>query len=477
MNILRQICNRTRLFHADDRGYVMVFFVLVLTPILGITALVLDLSRQQTLHTQLQSIVDAAALAGANELDGSPSSTSKATTAVDAYLSTEPAFASGTSGARTISFFREIGCTTPAVTPEEAECVQVTSAVSTVTVMFAQAIGFADDLQAQASATAESRYVACAVQPLFICNPDESSDFNPSRGDLFQFIAKEDAGTKTAGKAFYPGDFGLLDPPEYPNAGAKLIEENIAKESPGVCYINSISVRTGKAAGPVGDGINVRFDHFQGDVPNEPPAPLIVQGRTFDNGNVCNPGSYELNDLGMPRDSCFYGIGDPCSQSGPMLKGSGNWGSTPAAAAYWNAHHSDKLKSSFKNEDGDQYGETGYTRYDLYMDELSITDINQAPPYNNLTNRPDAPENVTPLCRTPGPASRRIIYTAVINCEQYAVTGNSQPPISGGGMAEWFITEPSSGGEVWVEFIRMMEPGSDDGKLRHIVQLVRDFPE
>ena len=73
-----------RLFCKDEDGYVLLFTLLLLPIFLGASLLVVDVGRVTNTHSDLQTVADATALAGARELDGSPNSIANARLAMAA---------------------------------------------------------------------------------------------------------------------------------------------------------------------------------------------------------------------------------------------------------------------------------------------------------------------------------------------------------------------------------------------------------
>ena len=66
----------------DRRGVVAVYTAILAPVLIGFAALSVDISRYMTLNTELQSAADAAALAGAAELDGRADAIERAKLAV-----------------------------------------------------------------------------------------------------------------------------------------------------------------------------------------------------------------------------------------------------------------------------------------------------------------------------------------------------------------------------------------------------------
>src|SRR5215470_16224582 len=69
---------RLRRFLRDERGAVAIYIGLSSVLLFGATALAFDIGRVMSLQTELQSAADAAALAGAAELDGQAGAISRA---------------------------------------------------------------------------------------------------------------------------------------------------------------------------------------------------------------------------------------------------------------------------------------------------------------------------------------------------------------------------------------------------------------
>ena len=163
----------------------------------------------------------------------------------------------------------------------------------------------------------------------------------------------------------------------------------------------------------------------------------------------------------FPRDANF-------TQTGDSRIGNGVWDRT----TYWSINH--ELKSP-------PAGSENWTRFQTYMWELGYDDPmndeldTNAPPPNLVDNFPDprGGESASPICNTPaGPPSRRVIYVAKLNCVEDEIRGNSVLESVPRSFLKFFLTEPSSNGEIFAEFIREVRPNDDDGILRQIVQLI-----
>ena len=467
-------------FRRDNRAYAMVTFALALVPFLGLVGLVIDLSEYETVNTELQDIADASALAGARELDGASDAITRATSAAVNFVTSDPRFASGTSAVQVLAtpvFYSDANCLVVTTTPQSAGCIRVTTQTRSVTMTFARAIGVANSLSTQASATAESQFIACAVQPLMLCTPFASTnlDLYLTRGQMIRLKPKSGNGNLVA------GDFGLLDPPGFTTGSSTLTARNIASSSPNFCYVNKLSVRTGSTTSAVNNGTQGRFDIPTGDsvIDALPPAPNVIKGMLPDSKKpppcvtkVNNPTT--TGTVPLPRDTCLPPPGSAASATGTcpastsnLLIGNGDWSSR--AATYWADHHSSSTIPANLGKPG------GLTRYDLWKQETGCTDT-------SCTGTPatgfafTGTEKPAPQCfsTAAGGPERRIIYVAVVNCSTQVTGNGTQASLAGSQLAKFFLTEPSTSGEIYAEYVDMESDSSGGAKLlHHIVQLVR----
>ena len=174
--------------HRDEDGSVLIWSTLVIFIIIGMVGLGVDGARILNLNSNLQEIADAAAIAGAQQLDGSAGAITNATNAAINLLqssSTQPVSgdilkwsdvsASGyiivDSGPNAPKFFTSTGTAT--TDPQQAARIQVTTMVRNVSITFS-AVSNVTSLSTSATATAQVSYSNCAPVQSFICNPYES---------------------------------------------------------------------------------------------------------------------------------------------------------------------------------------------------------------------------------------------------------------------------------------------------------------
>jgi Flp pilus assembly protein TadG len=456
-----------RLLRRDERGYVMVMFAIMLPVFLGIVGLLIDLSRQQTVHTSLANIADAAALAAAEALDQSDDAISNAISAGNSIQNKESySNATVSLNYRFAASFDDLkaGNYLTGATPEEnhiAAYVEVVTVTRSVSTTLAKLIGF-DNMTTRSRAVAKSEHVACAVQPLMLCNPWEPQGkaFDPAAGQPQvgqQFRLTVHQGS-SGGTDYTAGNFGLLDPPGSDNSGvgqgANKIRANLSSNTPNFCYVNRLTPRPGVVLNKVEEGINVRFDMpvtGQLDGTDITPAPNVIKGIKWKNAQ-CKQSDPVPNGA-LPRDSTFTRVGD-------LEVGNGQWDITN----YWNVHHTA----------GASYTKT--TRFKLWLDELGLNE-DGTPSSTRIAFKSPPAEPYAPMCNTSVPTGgvdRRVIYVAVVDCVNAGIKGNdaSDGFIKSNKIAKFFLTEPASGGVVFAEFVRLLTVENGDDKLHHIVELV-----
>jgi Flp pilus assembly protein TadG len=81
--VITKIAASVRAFWGDTDGVILPYVTMMLVVIVGVSVLALDGSRYMSLQTQLQNGADALALAGAAELDRTPTAIERATHAIN----------------------------------------------------------------------------------------------------------------------------------------------------------------------------------------------------------------------------------------------------------------------------------------------------------------------------------------------------------------------------------------------------------
>lgn len=423
-------------FWASNSGGVLIYLAFGLPMLLGVMALSIDLGRAFILNTELKDFSDAAALAGAAELDGRDgarvAAESAARTGLQGTLVNIQAFATDGDGAGIVVddvvFLKNLPAdgtdfvvADTATTDAEARFVFVSVVNRDVRSGLSRALGAIPDFDTGAKSIAGFTAVNCRIPAMFMCNPLEDPtmpldgpDGSPVAGcpqggatgyprtgaNLNeaclrgrQMLSKQGGGAGS----YVPGNFGLLDCPTGAQ-GTNCVAPFIASAEPGFCVTNRANLRTGGAVGPVRTAINTRFDMYENPffggagVKSNPlyrPGLNVVKGHRAT--DVCktpkytngNPPPTQSEVMGYPRDLCFRE--DNCTGSGKRW---GNWG--------WQDHTNPGLD----DDEGEQYLNTNHpsittpitpgatlgpettvpwnepmTRYELYRYEIAAAAI------------------------------------------------------------------------------------------------------
>ena len=353
----------------ESRGAVAIYVALSTLFILPLMAVSLDLTRYYGLHTELEQAAQAAALAGATELNftdaGLTAAVSAATTAVQNFQAQATDKEDPEVLIQTIQFLEALppaGQTNyddyVAEDAEDARYIRVITEPRAIDSpsfrAFLAVWSNVENVDEAArkitigTAVAGRTAVACRTMPLMTCNPVEgntpiTADYpNTTPGETgFDFLSdflkaypewtRRQIRVKFIGPdtGYANGVFGLLEPNFSTNNGAKGIEDELALGVPASCIqldsvvVGSANVKTGQAQTIV-DGINVRFDIFRGNWKNDKndpdyaPAADVIKGMLpKNNGQTCTPDFVEdenPDDLTgadlpdakkLPQDECF----------------------------------------------------------------------------------------------------------------------------------------------------------------------------
>lgn len=502
-----------------ESGAVAVWMAVSVAVMIGIIALSLDLGRAAITDTELKWASDAAALAGARQLDGAAGARDRARLAATGALTgsgvgltaNTDTFDSDADNVEVVGvkFLSTLGPgegtagDVEATTDANAHFIQVVVAEATVNNLFIQVVGGSDTTTLQESSVAGYGVAICQIPPLFICNPNETQtnkevNLTPGMG----ILVKDGGGNK----AFWgPGNYALLEIPGLP--GVNNIREGFASlgGSP-VCYDNLVTTEPGNPVA-VNAGINVRFDMYKGATnglkndPNYYPSKNVVKGLGYGRGGgatKCDPATRNFNTwsgpgdpdgaelVQYPRDNCFYTGG--CTRFGD-----GVWSKEDYCTVNYGNSQCEVSGTAISSPTGNEIN----TRYGFYRAEVESSQVPQqvSPPI----------EDVTDLCYTAktwdglpigadvreegfdttavgvGP-DRRVLVSAVVNCEEQKALGNlnGKKTIP---VAKWvlmFLTEaagsygdPPAQQELFLEVIRQVDVAQDDAIAHEIVQLYR----
>jgi Flp pilus assembly protein TadG len=490
-------------FARDTSGAVAPLFAAALIGLVGAGALAWDVSRGYAMRDELEAAVDAAALAGATQLDGGSDSITRATTAAQGALVQNAkrmgdTYESNVVGAGdTIRFLDALTNTATdpranhvTTDPTAAKFIEITLAPRPMGLILGGLVG-AGAFNGRAHAVAGYGSALCKVPPLFVCNPDETNTI-----DLFEAYAGKSIvlNGKGGSAAFAPGNFGYLQVGQQLSA----LQQAMGRSPPLTdCFGETVETRTGDPTSVL-DWFNTRFDIYasnqvaaQKDSPYYAPADITITGLP-DNSqnplNQCKPkssgtvynGTYSAGivAMAMPRDTCAYPSGGSTCTGGANALGNGNWD----RASYFKVTHGytgtiSSVTAPFTGENWADFYDypdanpkpTYPTRYQVYLWEKANKDtVSIWPTYaaaNTKTNQAgDWPKR---QCGTKDPVAgvpdRRTISAIVLNCS--AITNNT--PQATIGAVDLFLTEPAAtngNGSIYGEIISSTSDSSAVGQ-------------
>jgi Flp pilus assembly protein TadG len=474
----KEMLRFSRTLWHDTSGVILPYVTVMLVVIIGLGLLAVDGARYQSLQTQMQAAADAAALAGAAELNGKTGARDRATAAINNYLDN---YLSGMGIATAVqhstpAYYSALPAAsqlpsngTLATGDADAHFVLVTVTPVSVPTLFPVSFvvpGGTSSFSAGAQAVAGMDESICNVPPVYICNPWEGSGVSLSTA-LASPVQK-----RTEIKLLMdnsnndsPGHFGFLVPPDG-DVGASNLQEWISTTNPKACYKTSaVDLNTGNKQSALG-GFNARLD--MGADSSHAPDVNVRKGFVASNsGNWCTPqANLDPNALGypssflessynnglhnstqsmaLPQDSCFSA--GSCPQ--PYM-GNGQWD----CASYWAFnHHTAAAPSGCSTP-----AATTISRYDVYQYEITnglvgdwsrgtggASGNNWAPgaaPWNKRG------EQGAPMCAVgQGVPNRRILSVAVIDCIANAAAmangGQTANNVPVNAFANFFLTRP-----------------------------------
>src|SRR6516164_5051786 len=309
--VAAKIAQSIKAFWGDTGGVILPYVTVMLVVIIGVSVLALDGSRYMSLQTQLQNGADALALAGAAELDRTPTAIERATKAIGFRceansptcqpiegrhgLITNPSFFGGGSDRNVriagVKFLRSLPVrdSDPILPgnltsdPTQAAFVEVTvKPIALPTILPASVFGGSNLLTVGAQAVAGFDQVVCDFTPIFVCNPFETPGMSYQQATAALVNASHDpaaqrklirlASTQEKAGAFGRGDFGYLTPtsgslPTHfcgPLAGAGRGQALAASRPPICLRLSGVDLQPGNDQVAM-DGLNTRFDIYATD--------------------------------------------------------------------------------------------------------------------------------------------------------------------------------------------------------------------
>jgi Flp pilus assembly protein TadG len=493
----------------DDSGAVAIWVGATLAVLIGIVGLSLDLGRAATADTELKWAADAAALAGARQLDGNAGAIARATEAAMGaagvgVTSNKDSFDADDAAVKVIDvkFLSQLGpdnnvaLDVETTSDADARYIQVVVEQTVINNLLVQIIGGESTTPVQRSSVAGYGAVTCQVSPLMICNPaeDEGLPFEPTEGD--QIWVKMQSSNNNAAD-WGPGNFGLLDLPSGSQSAKDIGDAFAKKNGTGACYSTEVSTAPGQKTS-VSDAINTRLDIYNQSAKDYAknveayPAYNVLKGLIGECGKSPSQGPDTLDKytgpsdsdqavagiVEYPRDNCIYA--GNCTAG--VRFGDGVWN----REVYWATNHP-TIAAAARPAGWDTW-----TRYATYRWEID----------NAVPDNPTAGESGTPQCyektsslpggtipkgvdaRTMGlpgwfdDPDRRVLAVAVVDCDAEGVKGNTKNVV----VDKWmlmFLTQAVGyyvGGDdndLFLEFIREVDWDDDQAIAHEIVQLYR----
>lgn len=489
-------------FWDNTDGVILPYVTVMLVVIIGAAVLALDGSRYMSLQTQLQNGADALALAGAAELDRTPTAIERATRAINRLVTNSSVFGSGPDRnvrVAHIDFLRSLPTRDsdpilPAnrtTDPTQAAFVEVSvEPIALPTILPASVFGGSNVITVGAQAVAGFDQVVCDFTPIFICNPFETGGMtyrqatealvNAGNNPAAQRKLIRLAGIQAKFGTLRPGDFGYVTPTTGslpadacgPVTGAGLGQATAAPRPPICLRLSRVDLQPGNDQVAM-DGLNTRFDIYADGFDwckvNYLPDINVRKGyMTAGNVNWCNAQPAGSNwpiaaanaAAALPLDQNMILASEDGDQPEGVARsvaiGNGIWD----CASYWSVAH-------FRGP-GSRLPPRGCTstatisRYSVYQYEM-----------NYLSDRSPGVEIGWPRCNPLAARDRRILNAAIINCgsSPVAVTRNARDvPVAAFG--RFFLTLPAApGAGPYAEFLGLIKP--TDRVNHDMVQLYR----
>ncbi|MDP3173180.1 MAG: pilus assembly protein TadG-related protein [Phenylobacterium sp.] len=476
-------------FLRDDSGAIAPLIAVALGGILAIGALAWDLSRGFALRSEIEAAVDAAALAGATQLDGTTGAVARATAAAQGALVQNAQRLAGVAEANVtvanadISFLQDLTTRTAYTADSDANFIQINLAPRSLGLTFG-AFARVTSLSVRAHAVAGYGAAICKVPPLAVCNPLEASEPN---FDADNHVGQSLVLTVPAGNQNpAPGFYGFLT--VNGSSSGNLIKEAMGRNPPlAECYGKNVEARFGNVTS-ADAYFNTRFDIFgqggtnglTGDPAYAPSQNTIVgikaNANTCGPNNVpeptnqCPPAGNATSPMGLPVDN-----GQSASAGGI---GSGVW----CASAYFARNHSSianpstytpQVPSGATGSGWAAYGPSGGagatspTRFQVYNWELAqlnnqITRTFSASQADTTGNDKDFATAQCNKTTPPAGPDRRTISAVVINCVANPPRPNTTVPVIS--YIDLFLIAPAANQAIYGEIIGATTDTSAVGK-------------
>jgi len=513
-------------FLKSDSGYALVLTLLFMPVFVGMSLLVIDISRGNNAHSDLQAAADSLALAGARELDGGTDSITRAIAAMeqisntvsflcrtDEAAATTLTFEGGgdVANAFTVYFLSNLPVSddTPLsdafLTANEVTTAEGSNQGDALFVyvraqsrdlspffgIFFDGVNQVTDVPIAAEAVATFRSAACEITPMFICNPfelEEGTDLQTAFSEGRLHARLVGLNPSSGGERAGPGNFGYL---ATSGTGANVLGDALGGGINKTCYDARRVVTEPGQSRSVAAEFNQRFDIYPPGSGGRryPPAENVRKGFLVEPPKNLN----NLRDADFCRQaeiaqgaetafaSPFQQSADPEFIRGGVIGQEGAEWPLLGANGYWEVNHPGNIAAmdSLTMEEITSAPLSRYpkamnipSRYDIYRYEIEQELVDEVSRGNSAFTANDTyfRESGAPQCYPPSLApvsepDRRVLYVAVINCNEFNLTGRDEAAVEA--YASVFLATPmlsapqSSLGTLAVEFIDISGPGGN----------------
>jgi hypothetical protein len=526
--VVATIEQSVKAFLRDTDGIILPYVTVMLVVIVGVSVLALDGSRYLSLQTQLQNGADALALAGAAELDRTPTGIERANKAIGfrcaansstcqpiegghGLVSNWSLFGSGPDRnvrVAGIKFLRSLPVrdSDPILPgnvtsdPTQAAFVEVTvKPIGLPTILPASFFGGSNLLTVGAQAVAGFDQVVCDFTPIFICNPFETQGMTYQQATTALVNASHDpasqrrlirlAGTQENSGTFGRGDFGYLTPTTGslptnfcgPIAGAGIGQAMAASRPPTCLRLSGVDLQPADNQVAM-DGLNTRFDIYSSDFEsckaNYVADVNVRKGyKTLGNANWCDASPSGSN---WPIADAYVAA-LPVDQN--MILGNEDNESNEEDAETQGQVRALNRSVAIGNGTWDCAGYWKVAHFRGPGRDLSPPGCDDAATisrysvyqyeFNYISDRSPGLEIGAPQCNPLGIKYRRILNAAIINCgsSPVSVRRNARDvPVAGFG--QFFLTLPATArAGPYAEFLGLIKP--TDSVNHDMVQLYR----
>jgi hypothetical protein len=250
--------------HRTQRGITLVVVAIALFSLIIVGGLALDIGRVMVNKSRLQATADAAALSAAKVLDVT-GSTSQATTAANNVFALNAQHHSDLwsvygSVTRTIDYSNTLVPFAAGTAPPLY--VRVRASSFSIAATLASVAGINSFTIAASAVAGPSPTInkACNIAPIMMCGGASTPTkpiYGYSAGEIM--VLKYAGGGGGAGVG--PGNYMLLDV----GSGGSAVRTQLAGAFASCATVsNTVTTETGVAAGPVAQGLNTRFNEYQG---------------------------------------------------------------------------------------------------------------------------------------------------------------------------------------------------------------------